>query len=357
MSDDVQLQVVAHQHHEQRRICASRAKYRDGRRPRAVKVYTVNLESRYLLVQGVPAIGVMNELVQQFALYGAIEEYNALHEYPAEEFTEAYLIKFQRLQSARVAKRKLDERSFFGGLLHICYAPEFETVEETRAKLQERRKFVARATFDKDWPVAEKKQVDSAISHQTYQTGHPYSSVYPAHTSNDALHDPLENFNPPTCSKSSLSHDLVHSSVVLHKDTNRDTFQGNVHQIPSSSNMEQTLQTHKKDYQAQRRQNGPGDSIVRFKPRTTQLQERQKKREQSSAHALYGSTTNSQEILIGPKLPEIPKLDMDDISLNISADVIRTKLKEVSSSTMMPTPERVSEETQASAPKKQRRRI
>uniref|UniRef100_A0A6I8PKG9 RNA-binding protein 48 n=1 Tax=Ornithorhynchus anatinus TaxID=9258 RepID=A0A6I8PKG9_ORNAN len=133
-------------HHAQRPVCDTRPKYREGRRPRAVKVYTINLESRYLLVQGVPALGVMKELVEHFALYGAIEQYNALDEYPAEEFTEVYLIKFQKLQSARVAKRKLDERSFFGGLLHVCYAPEFETVQETREKLQDRQRYIARAT-------------------------------------------------------------------------------------------------------------------------------------------------------------------------------------------------------------------
>lgn len=65
------------------------------------QVYTVNLESRYLLIQGVPALGVMKELVEQFALYGTIEEYNPLDDYPAEEFTEVYLIKFQKIQNAR----------------------------------------------------------------------------------------------------------------------------------------------------------------------------------------------------------------------------------------------------------------
>lgn len=54
-----------------------------------------------MLIQGVPALGVMKELVEQFALYGAIEEYHALDEYPAEQFTEVYLIKFQKVQCAR----------------------------------------------------------------------------------------------------------------------------------------------------------------------------------------------------------------------------------------------------------------
>lgn len=66
-----------------------------------LQVYTINLESRYLMVQGVPAIGVMTELIQLCALYGAVEEYRPLDEYPAEEFTEVYLVKFQKLTSAR----------------------------------------------------------------------------------------------------------------------------------------------------------------------------------------------------------------------------------------------------------------
>jgi len=44
----------------------------------------------------------------------------------------------------RVAKRKLDDYEFCGGKLHVCYAPEYETVEDTRAKLDNRRRAVAR---------------------------------------------------------------------------------------------------------------------------------------------------------------------------------------------------------------------
>lgn len=44
----------------------------------------------------------------------------------------------------RVAKRHTDEKSFFGGQLHVCYAPEYETVEETRQKLQDRRRYINR---------------------------------------------------------------------------------------------------------------------------------------------------------------------------------------------------------------------
>lgn len=39
------------------------------------QVYTINLESRYLLVQNVPALGVVKEVLELFSLYGDIEEY------------------------------------------------------------------------------------------------------------------------------------------------------------------------------------------------------------------------------------------------------------------------------------------
>ena len=45
-----------------------------------------------------------------------------------------------------MAKIKMDDQPFFGSQLHICCAPEFETVEETREKLQERRKVIAKKT-------------------------------------------------------------------------------------------------------------------------------------------------------------------------------------------------------------------
>lgn len=38
----------------------------------------------------------------------------------------------------------MDEKSFFGGVLHVCYVPEYETVEDTRLKLQDRRRYFSR---------------------------------------------------------------------------------------------------------------------------------------------------------------------------------------------------------------------
>ncbi|PFX26957.1 RNA-binding protein 48 [Stylophora pistillata] len=146
MADDSNRVSMVKKHHEQANLNYNRPKYREARWERAVKVYTINLESKYVLIQGIPAVGASKELLELFALYGAINEYRILDDYPSEPFTEVYWIKFQRINSARSAKKKLDNRSFFGGILHVCYAPEFETVDDTREKFQERRKIMAKKT-------------------------------------------------------------------------------------------------------------------------------------------------------------------------------------------------------------------
>lgn len=143
-------------HHEQKETCGLRPAYRQGRKDTAVKVYTINLESTYLLIMGVPQVGVKEELGIKCSEFGDLAHFVALDEYPAEEFTEVYLVRYEKLQSARVAKRRLDESSFFGGVLHVCFAPEFESVNETRDKLIARQKFVSISTksgFTGPWNV------------------------------------------------------------------------------------------------------------------------------------------------------------------------------------------------------------
>lgn len=116
--------------------------YRTGRRPREVKVYTVCQESRYLIVRNVPALGCVDELVKLFALYGPVEEYRLMDEEECEEFTDVYWIKFSSISNASFAKRKLDDYPFLGHLLQVTYAPNFEDVQDTVAKLEERRRTV-----------------------------------------------------------------------------------------------------------------------------------------------------------------------------------------------------------------------
>ncbi|XP_055943198.1 RNA-binding protein 48-like [Argiope bruennichi] len=135
--------ISVYPHHVKQNICGTRAKYRDGKKDTAVKVYTINQESVYLLISNVPAVGGAEELQALCDQYGTVEDFRPLDEYPCEEFTEVYLVKYNLFPAARIAKKHLDDRSFLGSTLHVCYAPEFETISETRLKLQERRKYVA----------------------------------------------------------------------------------------------------------------------------------------------------------------------------------------------------------------------
>ncbi|GFY62931.1 RNA-binding protein 48 [Trichonephila inaurata madagascariensis] len=135
--------ISVYPHHIKQNVCGTRARYRDGRKERAVKVYTVNQESVYLMINNVPAVGAAENLRALCDQYGIVEDFRSLDDYPCEEFTEVYLVKFSLFNAARIAKKSLDDKLFFGCALHICYAPEFETVLETKVKLQERRKYVA----------------------------------------------------------------------------------------------------------------------------------------------------------------------------------------------------------------------
>lgn len=69
-----------------------------------------------------------------------------MDEYPSEEYCDVYWIKYLRIPSARLAKKKLDNWSFYGKCLHVCYAPEYESINETRFKLAERKKMIHQKT-------------------------------------------------------------------------------------------------------------------------------------------------------------------------------------------------------------------
>ncbi|KAL0809122.1 hypothetical protein ABMA28_012746 [Loxostege sticticalis] len=129
-------------HHEQQSLCTTRLPYRQGRKLTAVKVYTVNNESNHLLVFGVPSLNLRQEAKALFSKFGKLLQFNISKEHAAEVFTETYHAMFEKIQSARMAKRMLDMKNFYGGSLHVCYAPEFEDVNETRRKLLQRQKDV-----------------------------------------------------------------------------------------------------------------------------------------------------------------------------------------------------------------------
>ncbi|XP_076036830.1 RNA-binding protein 48 [Oratosquilla oratoria] len=136
-------------HHDREELCQTRPKYRQGKKLTAVKVYTVNDESKYLIVNGVPAIGLQAELERTCSKYGNVDFVSHLTDYPSEEYTEVFLVKYMHIKSARFGKVQLDGKSFYGSVLHVCYGPELESVKDTREKLQDRRKTIAALTKDK----------------------------------------------------------------------------------------------------------------------------------------------------------------------------------------------------------------
>ncbi|KAI3452713.1 hypothetical protein Pfo_009377 [Paulownia fortunei] len=110
--------------------------------PPAVRVYTVCDESKYLIVRNVPSLGCGDELLKLFSTYGQVEECKPMDAEDCEPYTDVYWIKFHQVNNARFAKRKLGESVFLGNRLTVSYAPEYESLSDTKEKLEGRRKEV-----------------------------------------------------------------------------------------------------------------------------------------------------------------------------------------------------------------------
>ncbi|KAH8321316.1 hypothetical protein KR074_001406 [Drosophila pseudoananassae] len=136
-------------HHKRLEYCTTRLQYRQGRELKAVKVYTVASESQHLLIFGVPKINLYSNLKAKLQSFGKLQSCVCITTEMApkmelEAFTDVFAVKFERLDVARRAKKMLDARNFYGGVLHISYAPERESLQELREKLIQRRADVAR---------------------------------------------------------------------------------------------------------------------------------------------------------------------------------------------------------------------
>ncbi|XP_045783218.1 RNA-binding protein 48 [Maniola jurtina] len=129
-------------HHKQQPLCTTRLPYRQGRKLTAVKVYSISKESNHLLIFGVPSLNLRQETKALFSKFGKLLQFNISKEHASESFTETYHAQYERIQSARHAKRLVDTKNFYGGSLHVCYAPELEHVNETRQKLMQRQRDV-----------------------------------------------------------------------------------------------------------------------------------------------------------------------------------------------------------------------
>lgn len=94
---------------------------------------------------GVPRINLASDLKCLLQKSGTISHIECISEemtkagIKLELFTDCFHVVFEKEESARKAKKFNDARNFMGGILHISYAFERESVEETKAKLAKRR--------------------------------------------------------------------------------------------------------------------------------------------------------------------------------------------------------------------------
>lgn len=96
--------------------------------------------------------------------------------------------------------------------------------------------------------------------------------------------------------------------------------------VPSSSS---NRTSSDRDKGREQRTTPKQSATARFVPRTTQLESRKRRVEEEEAERLGTDVAGSNEPLIGPKLPETPKVDMEDESLNTTVSLIRNTMKKV----------------------------
>ncbi|XP_063978567.1 uncharacterized protein LOC135163241 isoform X2 [Diachasmimorpha longicaudata] len=130
----------------------------------------------HLIVCGVPKINLIEELKKLLSPYGEVKKCELLIEYPVEEFTESFHVQFERIQSARIAKRLVDNKNFYGGVLHVCYAPELESIAETRRKLIQRQKdVIVRIRRHEEDPTSVEK--DQFVPREQYHRQKKYPAL------------------------------------------------------------------------------------------------------------------------------------------------------------------------------------
>ncbi|KAH8553502.1 hypothetical protein BGW37DRAFT_485937 [Umbelopsis sp. PMI_123] len=112
----------------------------DSRNEQRMILYTILQESFYLIFEQVPAYHLENELVRQCSMLGKVLDHSHLEDHAhSTDLHKVYLIKLDSIASARKVKRKFDDTIFYGGQIQVYYAPEHETVQDTRRKLTERQ--------------------------------------------------------------------------------------------------------------------------------------------------------------------------------------------------------------------------
>lgn len=120
-------------------MSSTRLEYREPKKPRAVCVYTIAQESRYLIIENIPAIGVIDEFIKHCGQFGMVNNYRMLDDHPYSTATEDVCwVEYDYISSARYAKRMMDDKVYCYQRLRVNYAPEYETPDDVRAKFQDR---------------------------------------------------------------------------------------------------------------------------------------------------------------------------------------------------------------------------
>eukprot|EP00736_Rhodelphis_marinus_P007232 Rmarinus@m.24298 len=161
-------------------VTKKRLKYHDV----AAKVYTIGQESQYVKISGVPALKLQPELLRLLEGYGEIEECVKVDNSPeSPEFSETFRVKYSAVGMARYAKQKFSRRTFYGGNLRVSYAPEYETIQETKNKLRYRRVMVLKKLKESHSSEPSQAPQSTFSQNSTVSTGTPQ---FPHHRS--ALH-------------------------------------------------------------------------------------------------------------------------------------------------------------------------
>ncbi|XP_065208231.1 RNA-binding protein 48 isoform X2 [Planococcus citri] len=146
-----------------------------------------------------PSLNLQKEVKHLCMRYGEIKQIHQVKDYSEDEesFTEVFHVTFTKIQSARFAKHMIDDKSFFGGILHVCYAPELESVSECRHKLDQRRHEVLKRLSQYTAADLRKSQQmsQSTIEPQPGPSGTNVPAVTTAYPAQHCFSSPQNNVN------------------------------------------------------------------------------------------------------------------------------------------------------------------
>lgn len=139
-------------------MSSTRLDYRDPKKPRAVCVYTIAQESRYLIVENLSTIGILKEFIKHCEQFGTVEQYRLLDDHDASTDTEDVCwLAYNDVSSARYAKRMMDDKVYCYQRLRVYYVPEYETAQDIRAKFADRFQAIQKRTC----PIKYSKKIKS----------------------------------------------------------------------------------------------------------------------------------------------------------------------------------------------------